>query len=1221
MSNEKNLSKLYFEHIVGALNVGHAAVMVGSGFSKNASRVDKSENKFPDWPELANTFVNKLGLDREDVKYANPLNLAQQVEVLYGKPYLNDLIRHTLEDESYEPGLAHKLLIQLPWNDVFTTNYDTLLERAFQSGTTRRYRVIYNQQDLLYSAGEHRIIKLHGSFPSYEPFIISEEDFRCYPSTYAPFVNTVQQSLLENTFVLLGFSGDDPNFLNWIGWIHDNLGLKNSPRIYLVSKSGETEVKTKMLASRNIDVLVLDDIVNKEFDYNKAIEEFLKKLNDSTENNRTKTIWPGRIARLFNREAQDVYLEVKRIHDSYPGWLMAKKNSLKDLIYIIKDICLCISNISKEDKREFELELCEELSWFCDISGTSIDSNIVSTLKEILSRNKERNKDIPYIRIQLLVLRALRIMGDDEWAVIYQDLSLKLKNHGIWNEEYTRLCYENAMEMLYSYNWDTLEEAVRLIPTNFGYGEWNLRKAGLLAMLGKYEDSLNLITEASEYTRKVLIKTDRSNEKTYNRFSSLENCLITLYYYVKQAFKNSTGNISESYANVFDEKKKDSNRLCNSDSNSENEESNDKIEELRETIKYDLENNFVWENENESYVSDFTEEYQIRLSDEEVPTFYIGRISRISHFNDDFEPLTAMQFLAFRENTGIPVRIGSVVYKKGVIGAISRIMWKRPYTASLYTILSGDKKIVEKTFSRMGLSQITEEKINTSVEKYVKLFKSGMNSECIRNKTSVWDTVLQEYVLNILPEILSRLCVLCDTKHLKLIANLIVDLYLWNEASYYTNVSVLVRNLIDSFSFEKLKETLPVFWNIDIRKADPSIKSYFPDPFKYIYLRFAGENEKLQLGEDQIKKFYEIIALALNPDFKETAVSRLCYIDSLYSLDEKQEKQFRSIIWAVENLDEFGLPNLGEFFKVNAIDYVNDEERDNIITACKKNIYDQFEKSISGNYLSTKTDLFNMTMNLLTRIYLTEDEASKACNLGRRFCEYITRNETMPILFGSKQISDWLNHIDEILGTVILRGRVAGEGKYFVNEDLSFIVELLDNGGYPHSLISWCINSENRYDAIVTSIFNSDPIFSHNANMAIYQLLDNGIQINDKVKKMMINSVVSALHYNVNTYLLGVEHLVRKGILQKDECDLLSRSLLKFDKMTKMDKIDQEDVVMQKLWMRKTVSVLAHTLYEWYKQANLDIPNEIDHWKKISENKEEFSEIRLAWDKDIVIKE
>ncbi len=34
---------------------------------------------------------------------------------------------------------------------------------------------------------------------------------------------------MENALCLFGFSGNDPNFLHWIGWVRDNLGNSTPP--------------------------------------------------------------------------------------------------------------------------------------------------------------------------------------------------------------------------------------------------------------------------------------------------------------------------------------------------------------------------------------------------------------------------------------------------------------------------------------------------------------------------------------------------------------------------------------------------------------------------------------------------------------------------------------------------------------------------------------------------------------------------------------------------------------------------------------------------------------------------------------------------------------------------------------------------------------------------------------------------------------------------------
>ena len=54
----------------------------------------------------------------------------------------------------------------LPWSDVFTTNYDTLLERAGEKLLEKTFTIVTNKNDLVGSSGTTRLIKLHGSFPS-----------------------------------------------------------------------------------------------------------------------------------------------------------------------------------------------------------------------------------------------------------------------------------------------------------------------------------------------------------------------------------------------------------------------------------------------------------------------------------------------------------------------------------------------------------------------------------------------------------------------------------------------------------------------------------------------------------------------------------------------------------------------------------------------------------------------------------------------------------------------------------------------------------------------------------------------------------------------------------------------------------------------------------------------------------------------------------------------
>lgn len=258
---------IHLERIASALwsrrNRGRAAVMIGSGMSVNARHKDgiPGHGGFPTWASLSEAFVNGLypssgdaarrqnALDRS-ASTSGSLRLAEEYEAAHGRTALDQLLLSTIPDKDFDPGPLHHLLLNLPWSDVFTTNYDTLLERAARTVAHRRYDVVTAAPELGH-ARRPRIVKLHGSFPSSRPFTITEEDFRTYPVRAAAFVNLARQAFVENSFCLLGFSGDDPNFLQWSGWARDTLGSSVS-QIYLCGVLDLTAAQRKLLQDRHV---------------------------------------------------------------------------------------------------------------------------------------------------------------------------------------------------------------------------------------------------------------------------------------------------------------------------------------------------------------------------------------------------------------------------------------------------------------------------------------------------------------------------------------------------------------------------------------------------------------------------------------------------------------------------------------------------------------------------------------------------------------------------------------------------------------------------------------------------------------------------------------------------------------------------------------------------------------------------------------------------------
>ncbi|WP_051479730.1 SIR2 family protein [Catenovulum agarivorans] len=386
----------HLNKIAERLYAGRASVLVGSGFSRNAS------NNFPLWGELGDRLYEQAhGCEpNEDAKrYSSLLRIAEEAEATIGRPALDDLLRKLIPDESVEPSELHSKLLELPWVDVFTTNYDTLLERATDNVTKRKYTPVHNKLDLA-SACSPRIVKLHGSFPSQRPFILTEEDYRTYPEKFAPFVNTVRQSFMENTICLIGFSGDDPNFLQWIGWLRDQLESQNTQKIYLIGVFNLTSARQSMLAKQNINIVNIGLCSGEDYkDHGLALNKVIEYLNDQ---NVYHLDWPHSDSMTFPEHQKmnptDSPQEFKKLlsvwqeaRKNYPGWLILP-NANRETLWFQTNHWVQFFESKEGDSNyftddELDILLMAELLWRLDRCLVPLISDLLAnTCEELLKK-------------------------------------------------------------------------------------------------------------------------------------------------------------------------------------------------------------------------------------------------------------------------------------------------------------------------------------------------------------------------------------------------------------------------------------------------------------------------------------------------------------------------------------------------------------------------------------------------------------------------------------------------------------------------------------------------------------------------------------------------------------------------------------------------------------------------------------------------------------------
>ena len=522
----------YIREIAEAMSANHAAVMIGAGFSKNADKLSSTDKWFKNWNELSDMFYETVyGNDGPGKEYNSSLRLAQEVEITVGRPKLENILKEAIPDEDYGPSEVYTKLMELPWRDVFTTNYDTLLERAADKVSKRRYNVVVNQEDLVNSNDAPRILKLHGSFPSQRPFIITEEDYRTYPVRFAAMVNTVQQALLENVFCMIGFSCEDPNFLSWIGWIHDNLGKSSSQKIYMISVEHISDAKQKLLFDKNIIVVDLQEAYP-EKEIPERLMSFFEYLRGLIDEKEKRDNWFdfSEISLSAENSFEEKTKKLKILNESYPGWIFLPWKMKYKVNLILEELDEKMSFFRGKEKFvdisfDIQLEYMYEYVKFLNIVGRPI---IVQTAEEfwnILEQHEEK-KDYKIQYIYLQLLRAFRELAD--WKK-YDLCRTKILESTLKYEEKQFLYANNWWMKMYRFDDANLIELLNKWDLTQGDWYWLMIKSCMYAMAGETVKGEQILREILPKIRQQLVK---NNKDEY--LCSMEECIVSLLNFIRQ---------------------------------------------------------------------------------------------------------------------------------------------------------------------------------------------------------------------------------------------------------------------------------------------------------------------------------------------------------------------------------------------------------------------------------------------------------------------------------------------------------------------------------------------------------------------------------------------------------------------------------------------------------------------------------------------------------------
>jgi hypothetical protein len=219
--------RTFLKEYARALREGDAALFVGAGVSRNAGYVD--------WKSLLKGIAEELGLDVD--RESDLVALAQfHVNHRKGRDHINQLlVDEFLEDAQLTK--AHTLIASLPIHTIWTTNYDDLIEAAFNSAN-KRTDIKRRQTDFAVTRRrtDVTIYKMHGDRNDPADAILTKEDYETYDVSRELFTIALKGDLARKTFLFLGVSFSDPNIVYILSRVRQLLE-SNSRKHYCILKA------------------------------------------------------------------------------------------------------------------------------------------------------------------------------------------------------------------------------------------------------------------------------------------------------------------------------------------------------------------------------------------------------------------------------------------------------------------------------------------------------------------------------------------------------------------------------------------------------------------------------------------------------------------------------------------------------------------------------------------------------------------------------------------------------------------------------------------------------------------------------------------------------------------------------------------------------------------------------------------------------------------------
>jgi tetratricopeptide (TPR) repeat protein len=300
MSTEKTDVSVKLESIpLGlqqALESGECVLFIGSGIGQYVIGPDKKPG--PDGYTLAKELANHYEID---VSGEYDLSkIAEIIELRKGRTELEVFLKQKLAN--LEPDHTLRWLFSLRWKAIFTTNYDRVIERAYElnPNPSQQAKSISITSDLvpLDARLDVPIYHLHGMlFDRSDPkVIITQTDYAKFKESRRMLFELLKKEFSTSNILYVGYSNKDPNWHTVRAEIESEFYPAKIPTSYRIAPTSDS-LDIEILKAKGIETISAS-----LSDFSRVASATLKNLEQSIDKlKKLQANIPSRLAAAYEK--------------------------------------------------------------------------------------------------------------------------------------------------------------------------------------------------------------------------------------------------------------------------------------------------------------------------------------------------------------------------------------------------------------------------------------------------------------------------------------------------------------------------------------------------------------------------------------------------------------------------------------------------------------------------------------------------------------------------------------------------------------------------------------------------------------------------------------------------------------------------------------------------------------------------------------------------------